>query len=31
VERLKEQTLHGHVTLKKSERSNLAAAAAEFL
>jgi len=31
VERLKEQTLHGHVTLKKSERSDLAAAAAEFL
>jgi PhoH-like ATPase len=31
VERLKEQEMHGHVTLKKSERSSLAAAAAEFL
>ena len=31
VERLKEQGLHGHVTLRKSERSSLAAAAAEFL
>jgi len=31
AERLKEQTIHGHVTLKKSERSNLAAVAAERL
>lgn len=31
VERLKEQSLHGHVTLRKSERSSLAATAAEFL
>ncbi|NOX26325.1 MAG: PhoH family protein [Deltaproteobacteria bacterium] len=31
VERLKDQTMHGHVTLKKSERSPLAAVAAEFL
>ncbi len=31
VERLKNQKMHGHVTLKKSERSSLAAAAAEFL
>ena len=31
AERLKEQTIHGHITLKKSERSNLAAIAAEFL
>lgn len=31
VERLKDQKLHGHITLRKSERSNLAAAAADFL
>jgi len=31
VERLKQQKLHGHVTLLKSERSVLAAAAADFL
>jgi len=31
VERLKSLPIHGHVTLKKSERSELAAAAAEFL
>ena len=31
AERLKEQTIHGHITLRKSERSNLAAIAAEFL
>ncbi|MDH5298258.1 MAG: PhoH family protein [Desulfobulbaceae bacterium] len=31
VERLKGQPLHGHVTLRKSERSNLAAVAADFL
>ena len=31
VERLKNQALHGHVTLRKSERSGLAAAAAEYL
>lgn len=31
VERLKGQAMHGHVTLRKSERSGLAAAAAEFL
>jgi len=31
VERMKGQTMHGHVTLRKSERSGLAAAAAEFL
>ncbi|MGV1100028.1 PhoH family protein [Thiovibrio sp. JS02] len=31
VERLKHQKLHGHVTLLKSERSVLAAAAADFL
>ena len=31
VERLKKLKLHGHVTLKKSERSSLAAAAAEYL
>lgn len=31
AERLKEQTLHGHITLTKSERSPLASIAAEFL
>jgi PhoH-like ATPase len=31
VERLKKLPLHGHVTLRKSERSPLAAAAAEYL
>lgn len=31
AERLKEQSIHGHITLRKSERSNLAAIAAEFL
>jgi PhoH-like ATPase len=31
VERLKKLDLHGHITLKKSERSSLSAAAAEFL
>ena len=31
VERLKDKKLHGHVTLIKSERSGLAAAAADFL
>ena len=31
AERLKEQELHGHVTLKRSERSRLAAIAAEHL
>jgi PhoH-like ATPase len=31
AERLKAQAIHGHVTLKKSERSNLAAIAAEQL
>jgi PhoH-like ATPase len=31
AERLKSKTLHGHVTLKKSERSELAAVAAEYL
>jgi PhoH-like ATPase len=31
AERLKNQTIHGHVTLRKSERSNLAAIAAEYL
>ncbi|MCA1764831.1 MAG: PhoH family protein [Desulfobulbaceae bacterium] len=31
VERMKGQPLHGHITLRKSERSNLAGAAAEFL
>jgi len=31
VERLKEQVIHGHVTLHKSERSHLAAIAAEHL
>lgn len=31
VERLKGQTLHGHITLKKSERSELSAIAAERL
>lgn len=31
VERMKGQAMHGHVTLRKSERSGLAAAAAEFL
>jgi PhoH-like ATPase len=31
VERLKSQTLSGHVTLRKSERSGLAAVAAEWL
>ncbi|MFZ5775378.1 MAG: PhoH family protein [Thermodesulfobacteriota bacterium] len=31
VERLKGQKLHGHVTLHKSERSGLAAVAADFL
>jgi PhoH-like ATPase len=31
VERLKRLPMHGHITLKKSERSSLAAAAAEYL
>lgn len=31
VERMKGHAMHGHVTLRKSERSGLAAAAAEFL
>jgi PhoH-like ATPase len=31
VERLKGQAMHGHVTLRKSERSGLAAVAAEYL
>ena len=31
AERLKGQNLHGHITLRKSERSSLAAAAADFL
>ncbi len=31
VERLKGQTLHGHITLQKSERSTLAAIAADYL
>ncbi|NOY75124.1 MAG: PhoH family protein [Kiritimatiellaeota bacterium] len=31
VERLKKLDLHGHITLMKSERSSLAAAAAEYL
>ncbi|MDD4870144.1 MAG: PhoH family protein [Kiritimatiellae bacterium] len=31
AERLKEQTIHGHIMLRKSERSNLAAIAAEYL
>ncbi len=31
VERLKDQDMHGHVTLKKSERSTLAAIAADLL
>jgi len=31
AERLKSQAIHGHITLRKSERSNLAAIAAEFL
>ena len=31
AERLKEQAIHGHITLRKSERSNLAAIAAEYL
>ncbi|MFA7346405.1 MAG: PhoH family protein [Desulfurivibrionaceae bacterium] len=31
VERLKEQKIHGHITLLKSERSELAAVAADFL
>jgi PhoH-like ATPase len=31
VERMKGQPLHGHITLRKSERSILAGAAAEFL
>ncbi len=31
VERMKGQALHGHVTLRKSERSSLAAAAAKYL
>jgi PhoH-like ATPase len=31
TERLKEHSLHGHVTLHKSERSHLAAVAAEYL
>jgi PhoH-like ATPase len=30
-ERLKEQKIHGHVTLRTSERSNLAAVAAQYL
>jgi PhoH-like ATPase len=31
AERLKEQSIHGHIMLRKSERSNLAAVAAEYL
>ena len=31
VERLKELALHGHITLRKSERSELAAVAADYL
>ena len=31
VERLKSLPLHGHVTLRKSERSHLAAVAADYL
>ena len=31
VERMKGQPLHGHITLRKSERSTLAGAAAEYL
>jgi PhoH-like ATPase len=31
VERMKTLPIHGHITLKKSERSHLAAAAAEYL
>ena len=31
VERLKDQQIHGHVTLLKSERSTLAGIAAEYL
>ncbi len=31
VERLKALALHGHVTLRKSERSHLAAVAADYL
>ncbi|OGR03573.1 MAG: phosphate starvation-inducible protein PhoH [Deltaproteobacteria bacterium RIFOXYD12_FULL_50_9] len=31
VERMKDLALHGHITLKKSERSNLAAVAADYL
>jgi predicted ribonuclease YlaK len=31
AERLKDQPLHGHVTLRRSERSELAAIAAENL
>lgn len=31
VERLKEQSIHGHITLRKSERSPLAAVAADLL
>lgn len=31
VERLKELPIHGHITLRKSERSTLAAAAADYL
>jgi PhoH-like ATPase len=31
AERLKEQPIHGHVTLYRSERSQLAAAAADLL
>ena len=31
VERLKELNLHGHITLRKSERSDLAAVAADYL
>jgi len=31
VERLKQQKIHGHITLLKSERSVLAAIAADFL
>ena len=31
VERLKGQAIHGHVTLRKSERSTLAAVAADLL
>ena len=31
AERLKEQSIHGHITLKRSERSVLAAVAAEYL